>query len=456
MKGLSIRARLTVWYSLLLAIALTVFSLAAMLFMWHSINETVDEQLQDEARAVQKLIAGSDEQALQQQVEAHAELQAGSSLLQVADENHNFIYRAPVLERRGLGASDTALGKFVTVWFGKSPLRIFATTASLDGRVFTIQVAEDMDDFFEAAARYRMLLLIGIPLLLCAAAAGGYWMSSRALAPVDEITRAAQSISPNDLTARLALPRTRDELYRLAETLNALLQRIESGFRRVIQFTADASHELRTPVSLIRTRAEIALRKRRSEEEYHNALAEILDEAEHVSALIEDLMLSVRADTGGQALRFTRLDLADLVRHVGKQGRTLAEARRLQWSLEVPGGSVWLGGDADALRRLMLILIDNAVKYTPEHGTVGISLHHSNGTANIHVTDTGIGIPESDRVHIFERFYRTDAARSRDSGGTGLGLAIALWIAKAHQGDITVQSSEGQGSRFSVRLPLAT
>lgn len=455
MKGLSIRARLSVWYSLLLAIALAVFSLAAMLFMQHSVNETVDEQLQDEARAVQKLIAGADEQALRQQVEAHAELQAGSSLLQVADENDNFIYRDPALERIGLRMSQAVRGKFVTIWFGETPLRIFATAASLNGHAFNIEVAEDMDDFFEAAARYRMLLLIGIPLLLCTAAAAGYWMSSRALAPVDEITRAAQGISPNDLTARVAMPRTRDELYRLAETLNALLQRIESAFRRIAQFTTDASHELRTPVSLIRTRAEIALRKTRSEDEYRIALADILDEAEHVSALIEDLMLMARTDTGGQALRFGRLDLADLVRHVGRQGRTLAEARRLQWSLEVPGGSLWLGGDSEALRRLMLILIDNAVKYTPERGTVGISLRNSNGTANIHVTDTGIGIPEADRAHIFERFYRADTARSRDSGGAGLGLSIALWIARAHNGDITVQSSEGQGSCFSVRLPLA-
>jgi heavy metal sensor kinase len=455
MKGLSIRARLTLWYSSLLAIALTVFSLAAMLFMQHSVKETVDEQLRDEARAVQKLIAGADEQALRQQVQAHTALQAGSSLLQVADEQGNFIYRAPALQRRGLSVSQSAPGKFVTIWFGKTPLRIFATTSFLNGHAFTIQVAEDMDDFFEAAARYRMLLLIGIPVLLCAAAVGGYWMSSRALAPVDEITRAAQNISPNDLTARVAMPRTRDELYRMAETLNALLQRIESAFRRVTQFTADASHELRTPVSLIRTRAEIALRKTRTEDEYRAALTEIQNEAEHVTSLIEDLMQLTRADTGGHALQFRRLDLADLIRQVGRQGRTLAEARRLQWSLEVPGGPVWLGGDPDALGRLVLILIDNAVKYTPEHGTVGISLHNSNGTVNIDVTDTGIGIPESERAHIFERFYRADAARSRDSGGAGLGLAIALWIAKAHNGEIAVQSSEGRGSCFSVRLPLA-
>ena len=454
MKVLSIRARLTVWYSVLLVVALAVFALAAILFMQRSINETVDEQLRDEARAEQKLIVGADEGALRQQVKAHAELQAGSSLLQVADENNHFIYRAPALQRKGLSISQVPLRKFVTIWFGKTPLRIFAITAPLNGRTFTIQVAEDMDDFFEAAARYRMLLLIGIPLLLCTAAAGGYWMSSRALAPVDEIIRAAQGISPNDLTARLAVPRTRDELYRLAETLNALLQRIDSAFQRVTQFTADASHELRTPVSLIRTRAEFALRKTRSEDEYRAEIAEILDEAKHLSTLIEDLMLLVRADMGGQGLQFGRLDLADLVRNIGKQGRTLAEARRLQWSLEVPGGPVWLNGDAEALRRLMLILLDNAVKYTPEHGTIGISFRNSNGMSNIEVIDTGIGIPEADCAHIFERFYRTGAARSRDSGGAGLGLAIALWITQAHNGDISVRSSEGQGACFSVRLPV--
>jgi heavy metal sensor kinase len=455
MRSMSIRVRLTIWYSCLLGAALVVFSVVAMLLMQHSISESVDEELRHEAEAVQALISSTSEPELREQVRTHAELQAGSSLLQVTDENGYAIYQSPRLKKLRVPSPAAEPGRFVNREFGRTPLRIYSSNLSTSTHVFHIEVAADMDDYVEAASHYRILLSIGIPLLLCAAAAGGYWLSSRALAPVEQITNFADNISPHDLAARVEMPRTRDELYRLAETLNALLQRIESAFRRITQFTADASHELRTPVSLIRTQAEIALRRNRSEEEYRAALTEIMDEAKHVSALIEDLMLLARADTDSHTLRFNQLDMTELVRQVARQGHTLAEVRQLQWSLQVPDGPLWLRGDREALRRLLLILIDNAVKYTPGHGSVSVTLRNSDGMAHIDVEDTGIGIPHSEQPHIFERFYRADTARSRDSGGTGLGLAIAQWIAKAHHGNITVQSSEGRGSCFSVTLPQA-
>ena len=170
-----------------------------------------------------------------------------------------------------------------------------------------------MDDYFDAISWYEFLLLIGIPALVAFAIIGGYWISGRALAPVDQITRAAQQITPNDLTGRVIVPETGDELQRLGETLNAMLQRIEDAFRRMTQFTADAGHELRTPIALIRTRAEVALRKPRPDHEYREELQEILDEAERISGTIENLMLLARADTGTEALRFKQVDLCEVV-----------------------------------------------------------------------------------------------------------------------------------------------
>jgi heavy metal sensor kinase len=331
---------------------------------------------------------------------------------------------------------------------------VYAIQTATDGHAFTIQVAEDMDDYLEALQRYRLLLWIGIPVLLCAATLGGHWMSQRALAPVDEITRAAQKISPTDLTARVELPRTGDELDRLAETLNAMLQRIQSAFEQMKQFTADASHDLRTPISVIRTRAEITLRKPRTEEQYREALNEIVAESERLSELIDKLRLLARTDVGTEALTFTRVDLCDIAREASAEGKTLAESRHIEWSQALPEFSLWVGGDADALRRLFLILIDNAIKYTPQHGTVSLRVTNTDGKAYVEVVDTGIGIAEVDLPHIFDRFYRADSARSRDSGGFGLGLSIGNWIAKAHQADITVKSVVGKGSRFQVRLPL--
>jgi heavy metal sensor kinase len=448
-----IRIRLTIWYSLFLAAALILFTLVAIWLMRHSINVTVDEQLADEANAVEALVSANTP-VLRDQVRAHAELQAGSSLIQVVDESGQFVYRSPRLQALGFPVRYPQKHKFVTVKSGGSPLRVYATRTISSAGTFTIQVAEDMDDYLEALDRYRLLLWIGIPVLLVAAIVGGHWMSGRALRPVDEITRAAQEISPTDLTGRVAVPATRDEIERLAKTLNAMLDRIQSAFDQMKQFTADASHDLRTPIAFIQTRAEIALRKPRTDNEYREALNEIFGETQRLSGLIENLLLLARTDIGIEGLKVRKIDLCEIARETGTQAKTLAESRHIEWWEVFPSSSLWIGGDADALRRLCLILIDNAIKYTPEHGTVGIRVGNSDGKAYVEVADTGIGIAEMDLPHIFDRFYRADSARSRDPGGFGLGLSIGHWIAKAHQGTITVKSAPGKGSSFQVWLPL--
>ncbi|HZR64755.1 MAG TPA: ATP-binding protein [Terriglobales bacterium] len=454
-RRLSIRQRLTLWYAALLAAALILFTLSAIYLMRRSIYITVDEQLADEMTAVQNLIENAGPSTLPEQVRAHAELQAGSSLLQVSDENGNFLYRSPRLQKLGVPTQMRKRGKFVIVWFGRTPLRLYSAVVDNEGRRLTVQVAQDMDDYFDATSRYELLLLIGIPVLLIAAAAGGFWLSGRALTPVDEITRAAQNINPSDLSSRVVVPETHDELQRLAQTLNAMLQRIEGAFRRMTQFTADASHELRTPIALIRTRAEVTLRKSRDDQEYRDSLQEILEESERISALIENLMLLARADIGTEALLFKQVNICDIAHRASAQGKMLAEARQLSWSDTIPDAPLWVTADSDSLGRLLLILIDNAVKYTPGYGSVGIHVSQLNGHACVEVRDTGIGIAETDLPHVFERFYRADSARSRDSGGAGLGLSIGQWIARAHRGEITVQSIVESGSSFQLKLPLA-
>ncbi len=455
MRRRSIRARLTVWYALCLAAALVLFTLAAIVLMRRSIYITVDEELQDEMRAVQNLVRNSDVPSLPTQVRTHAELQAGSSLLQVSEENGEFLYRSPHLQELGVSTGVPTSRRFSVAWFGKTPLRVLSARVEHANHVFTIQVAQDMDDYFDATSRYEFLLLIGIPALVAFAIIGGYWISGRALAPVDQITRAAQQITPNDLTGRVIVPETGDELQRLGETLNAMLQRIEDAFRRMTQFTADAGHELRTPIALIRTRAEVALRKPRPDHEYREELQEILDEAERISGTIENLMLLARADTGTEALRFKQVDLCEVAHYASVQGKTLASAHQLTWSEVIPDTPLWVAADCHSLSRLLLILIDNAVKYTPR-GNVGIRVKRSNEHVLVEVHDNGIGIAEADLPHVFERFYRADLARSRDSGGAGLGLSIGQWIAKAHGGEILVQSTLGKGSCFQLKLPLIT
>jgi heavy metal sensor kinase len=299
------------------------------------------------------------------------------------------------------------------------------------------------------------MLLLAAPLLLILATVGGYWLSSRALAPVDGISKAAQRISIENLDDRLNVPETGDQLQRLSETLNAMLSRLAMSVRQMKQFTADASHELRAPVSLIRTTAEVAVQKRdRSASEYLEALDEILEESERTSQVVDSLMLLARADSGKVAAEFSAADMCAIVRGAAEQGEKLSKLRGLQFAAHVPNDPIWIQADADALRRAFLILIDNAAKYTPLAGTVTVALEAHDGFAFASVSDTGIGIAEEDVGHFFDRFWRADKARSREQGGAGLGLSIAKWIVEMHNGSIGVESKLGEGSRFWIHVSL--
>src|SRR5882724_698010 len=234
-----------------------------------------------------------------------------------------------------------------------------------------------------------------------------------------------------------------------------MLSRIESAFQKVSQFTADASHELRTPISLMRTEAEIALRKSRDEGEYQEALRHILLEAERTSTLIEKLLSLARADAGRESLDIRPMNLRETIEKVANDWCQVVAVHRLNFTRSILDKDIFIAGDRTAVVRLANILLDNAVKYTPASGSIEIALHQSNGNAVFTVKDTGIGISNDDQPKIFERFYRADKARSRELGGAGLGLAIAQWIVEQHRGSITVVSSPGKGSEFIVQLPMS-
>jgi len=459
MMTLPIRLRLTVWYFAILAVVLSAFGIGAYLEMRHSIHRTVDEELQIRAEGVHQLIERAiqrgAEDDLQEGLREHTELRQGGALLQVSDEQGNWLYRSPIMSDYGV-PRPTSLPKRPVDYLGnKVPLRIWSQKVNVGGESYLIQSAFEMDDFYEALDHFALLLFISIPLLLLCAAAGGYWISTLALAPVDQITQTARTISAQNLSSRLVVPNTRDELQRLSETLNGMLGRLEAAFKKITQFTADASHELRTPVAVMRTRAELSLRKARSADEYRDVIAEVLTELEKTSGLIEQLMFLARADSGAETLRFSATNVAEVLREACHQGSALAEAKQVAFQEQISGDSMWLQGDAGSLRRLFLILIDNAVKYTPANGQVEVSLQRNNGYVVAQVRDTGIGIAEADLPNVFERFYRADKARSRESGGVGLGLSIGRWITEVHAGTIEVHSSPGRGSTFQIRLPIA-
>src|SRR3984957_10148065 len=268
MITLPIRLRLTAWYFAVLAVVLSAFGVSAYFAMRHSIRQTVDEELQARAEGVRQLIERDIQRghkdALPEGLREHTELRAGGALLQVSDEQGNWLYRSKVMSDYGV-PRPKAIPRRATEFLGRDvPLRIWSEQVTVGGESYVIQSAFEMDDFYEALDHFALLLYISIPLLLVFAAAGGYWISSLALAPVDQIALTARNISAQNLSSRLEVPQTRDELQRLSETLNGMLARLEAAFKKITQFTADASHELRTPVAVMRTRAELSLRKARS------------------------------------------------------------------------------------------------------------------------------------------------------------------------------------------------
>jgi heavy metal sensor kinase len=320
--------------------------------------------------------------------------------------------------------------------------------------VYTVDVAVALGELQEALDQFRWAVLVLVPCGILAAALGGYWISRRALAPVDRIASTARAITARDLGRRLDVPATGDELQRLTETLNAMLDRLEAAFRETTRFTADASHELRSPISVIRTSAEIALRRDRSVEEYREALAGILHESERTSVLVQDLLTLTRADAGVDALQRKPLDLRVLLEDMRDSLSTLCAQASLDLHIELPDQPVPTSGDSAALGRLVRILMDNAVKYTPAPGRVSLSLKTTPDGAVVEVADTGIGIGADDLPKVFNRFYRADKARTHDSGGAGLGLSIARWIAEQHGASIAIESESGHGCRVRVQLPL--
>ena len=460
MRPLPIRVRLTAWYFLVLCLAFGAFSLLAFFEVRGSIHSAVDEGLRDRAADIRELL---ERQWPAEQVKR--ELAAGSSLrgeddiLQIAETRGEWAYRSVSAVRYALPlARPPRLSEkfqFSTVYSKGMPLRILNGQLRIADKAYDVQIAAPMDDFYDAVNRFRLVLLLSVPVLVLVASAGGYWLSRKAVAPVGEIARAAQSISEHELSKRLPTLETGDELQSLSETLNEMFGRLERAFKRVTQFTADASHELRTPIALMRTRTEVALRKQRSEAEYRETLLRIHQELERTSALIENLMTLARADSGSEALQVAPTNLNEILLEISEPARVLAEGKSIQYDQRLPETPLCVSGNAPSLRRLFLILIDNAVKYTRHDGRISVVLDTSDGAAVTEIRDTGVGISPSDLPHIFERFYRADESRSRESGGTGLGLSIAKWIADAHHGKISVVSKVGEGSVFRVQIPLS-
>jgi heavy metal sensor kinase len=360
------------------------------------------------------------------------------------------IYRTNPVDQRLLTAAQHRQDYLITQDDPGEPdehIRILAVPVIKQGElVGIVEVTQSLESVDDTLEQLLMLFQISLPVSLIVAALGGYGLAARALARMDRITDMARRISAEDLSARLDLPATQDEVGRLAQTFDSMLERLQAAFLRERQFTSDASHELRTPLAAMRTILDLTRSKPRTTEDYERALDDLTEETVRLQILVADLLRLARSETPDPA-KYDPVDLSALLNDLADSLRPIAEAKGLRLICSVPVG-LYVPGDRDQLIRLFVNLVENAIKFTSS-GRISLSAQpEANQPLKVIVADTGCGIAAEHLPHIFERFYRADASRS--SAGSGLGLALALNIAHAHGGTIDVSSTVGQGSTFTV------
>jgi heavy metal sensor kinase len=386
----------------------------------------------------------------------------GEHLWRALDRSGQIVAQSGVQDLGGLPLDAAVIAEalagqevFQTIHQGDEPIRVYTAPVIHGGQIVgVVQQGLSMDDTLQILAAFRWILLLALPLTLALASGGGLFLADRALRPMDQITRAAQTIGAQDLSQRLNLDLPDDELGRLARTFDAMIARLDEAFHRQRRFTADASHELRTPLTIIKGDLSLALARPRDAGYYRRVLAEVDEEVDGMGRLVERLLALARTDAEGVSLQPQATDLNALLADLVEQTRSLAEAKGLELVVQI-APELTATVDPDAVTQVVLNLLDNALKYTSS-GRVRLSAHlsRSGDSVQIAVSDSGPGIPAEHLPHIFDRFYRVDRARSRELGGAGLGLSIARDLVTAHGGEITVHSVPGEGSTFTVRLPL--
>jgi heavy metal sensor kinase len=459
----SVRVRLTLWYVLVCGLLLIGFSLFIYVVLSKNLYARLDHSLsnatQTATSAFQTEVAengGNVEAGAQEALselrlpDVYIAIYKGKQLL-AADYPEGQLLALPENTATVIRAGNQVA--FTTIdGFGEEGARVAIATVNLAATDYLVVVTEPLHDLVEQLEAIRRTFYFGMPATLLVAGLGGFVLARKSLAPVVAMSDQAARISAKNLHERLRVNNESDELGHLASVLNELLSRLNRSFENMREFMADASHELRTPLSIIRGEADVALSQDRDSTDYKDALAIIQDEARRLSRLVDDLLVLARADAGQRPLQIGEFYLNDLVEECCRAAQVLAAQKGLSLGLE-SSPDIPFRGDEDVLRRMVLNLLDNAVKYTPADGTVCVTLVAEAARVKIIVMDTGIGVPAEAAAQIFERFYRIRRARSRADGGSGLGLAIARWAAEAHHGSIALASQPDQGSTFTVTLP---
>jgi heavy metal sensor kinase len=455
----SLRFRLALWYFCSVAAICSLAAGAYWLALASALDDALDQGLRYRLMGLRHFLEDGEPRGASDTATRLRQISKIGELYQVFDGQGVLIAESYGLERHGVPRHPPQnLGLEIRYANGGTddfPLRLAWQAATIGGRTLILGAADPRRKFEGVLSAFASIVLVSTPLILALATACGLWLGGRALAPVARIADDARAISERNLSSRLAVPDSRDELQQLSETLNEMLSRIEQSFMRTQHFTADASHELRAPMTLIHAAAEYSLRRERSRDELVASMEKILRESRRTTALIDDLLLMARGDAGQEASERRWLDIVPILRDVAEQATAMAAPKGLRVSLHLDADTLPITANETRLRRLLLILVDNAVKFTPSGGSVSLVGRKGATDVILSVIDTGVGISPEDLPHIFERFWRADKVRSRESGGTGLGLPIAKQIVEQHGAHLGVHSEVDRGSAFTVHLPLA-
>ncbi|HTK10860.1 MAG TPA: HAMP domain-containing sensor histidine kinase [Ktedonobacteraceae bacterium] len=492
-----IRFQLTIWYTLVSATLLMLFCIIFYTSIQQTLASSFDLTLQMRAQQIAEGVnivhgnlvvndivhelpeldataalvdgPGGDDQDVnmfaRQTIDQPATFGSNSILVRVYNTHGEVKYNSPLFKNfslppeslnnplKGMCWTGTVTGPEAHQMRFYSTMLIQPLSKSRSQIVGVVQVGQALDNLDETLQHVLFGLLIVMPFILTMSAFVSYWLAGRAFSPIRYLAQTARAIGAKELHQRVPVPTTRDEVRELAIIFNDMIRRLEKAFVQQHRFVSDASHELRTPVAVIRNMTEISLTHATTDEDYKQVLQEVNSEAERLGHLINDLLALARVDDGQVKLdrEPVRMDL--LVSDVVDSMTPLAAERGL--TLRVTHlQPATIVGDAARLIQVIMGLVDNALTYTNPGGDVALSVTSSKSLVHIAVTDTGIGIAQGDIEHIFERFYRADPARSKAVGGSGLGLSIVEWVVQAHQGSVDVSSQPGKGSTFTVTLPL--
>ncbi len=460
----TLRGRLTLWYTGILTAMLALLALTSAMLLDRGLRNNVDDSLNAVARVIAESVRSSSPFGpdIEDSLQSMLGPELAQRFFQLLDPLGRPDPRLTLPRRSRLPLSALALRnaergratlETVRIHPGsEKSYRLLTFPVMRNGSTGNIvQVAMSLDNVDAARSNLLFILLMLTPAALAISGLGGWFLASRALAPVNVMVEAARRIEAEDLAKRIPAPPSEEELARLADVLNDMLARLERSFRAVRQFSADAAHELRTPLTILKGEMEVALQSSQAPAEIRQTLMSCLEEVDRLNSLVEDLLLMARMESNALSAPSAPVNLAEVLQDVTPALTELA-ARAANCCTVTAAQPLWVEGYDSLLFRLVFNLAENAIKYTPRGGRIEVTLDRQDGAAVLQVKDNGPGIPPEVQEHIFDRFYRGDPAR--EGGGTGLGLALVRSIVRLHKGEILVSSTLGAGSCFRVTLPL--